>query len=164
MTKFFLDEQVCPREELLYFLEHNGVQYVLEGEEIRFTLAQGHYKWLCVCRWGGNSVIIYSVYPFKLAEKDRAKAAEAINTVNGKLTRGGLFSHNGSPVMRTDADLFDAYGAYEAIARALEYNAGAMTEFWGQLAALAQSGGQKRFKAVRTAAAGAAGDSPVPTP
>jgi hypothetical protein len=39
-------------------------------------------------------------------------------------------------VVRTGAELFDTYAAYEAAARALEYNAGVIVAFWSRFATL----------------------------
>ena len=131
--KFCFDEPLSPWEELINLLDYNGIQYEREANEIRFVLAEGACKWQSICRWAENTVIIYSIYPFSLTDKIKAK--EAVNEINSRMTRGCAFVRENAVIMRQDADLFDAYSAYEAIARAIEYNAGAVVAFWSLLAA-----------------------------
>lgn len=78
-----------------------------------------------------RSVLVYGIYPFK------AVADTSLSRINARLIRGAFFINDGALVMRTSADLFDAYAAYEAIARAIEYNAAAITAFWAELSGMA---------------------------
>lgn len=137
MSKFCFDEQISPEDELINLLDYNGIHYSREPDGVRFVLTEGGYKWENICRFAQHTVLIYSIYPFEAA--DKAKALTLVNGVNAQLVRGGIFLHESAVVMRTSADLFDAYSAYESIARALEYNAGAVVTFWPVLAVLARS-------------------------
>ena len=137
MSKFFLDEQLSPRDELINLLDYNGIHYHSDTDEIRFIFAASGYKWENICRFAQYTVLVYGIYPFKVTSKPAA--LELINGINAQLARGGFFLHESAVVLRTSADLFDAYSSYEAIARTLEYNAGAMVTFWNRLAVLVRS-------------------------
>jgi len=92
---------------------------------------EGDKKWEMICKCERHMVIIYGLYPFKAA--DELKTARLLAELNATLARGCLFLDKGRIVMRTSADLFDAYSAYETIARALEYNAQVVVSFWRRL-------------------------------
>lgn len=137
MDAFLLDDRMDPEAELIGLLDYNGIRYRREKDCLRMTFSDAGCKWETVCRTEARTVLVYGVYPFPAAN---GKALTAlINELNGKLTRGGFFLAEERVVMRTSADLFDSYGAYEAIARAIEYNAGAIVRFWQSLAACAQA-------------------------
>ena len=130
MEKFLIDE-VSPEEEIAALLEYNGIQFRKTDDEFRFVLSEGNLKWETVCRWTRRVALIYGMYPFKAI--DEAAMLERLNRINAELVRGCVILSNGGVTIRTDADLYDAYSAYESIARALEYNAGAMTKYWDVL-------------------------------
>ena len=131
MTKFLLGD-ADPRDELIALLEHNAMRYIADGESVRLSFAQNGCKWETVFQFAKNTVLVYGVYPFRVHEPDMAR----INAINNRLVHGAMFLHEGAIVMRTGAELVDIYSAYETIARAVEYNAGAMVEFWGEVARL----------------------------
>ena len=131
MTKFLLGD-VNPRDELIALLEHNTMRYIEDGESVRLSFAQDGCKWETVFRFAKNTVLVYGIYPFRMCEPDMAR----VNAINARLVQGSLFFHEGAVVVRTGAELIDVYSAYETIARAVEYNAGAMVEFWGEVARL----------------------------
>jgi len=131
MERFLIDSNISPKEELIALLDYNGFDYSAESPDIRFILEDGFYKWETVCCFTRTSVLIYGMYPF---ETDDCKSTlESINKVNNLLTRGSMILSEKRVIMRTSADLYDAYGAYETIARAIEYNAGAIVKFWQSL-------------------------------
>lgn len=134
MNKFLIDENVDPEEELLRLFDHNGIHYRCEVDGIYAVFQHDGCKWEAVFRFVEHTVLVYGLYPFRVA--DETRVTNVINGINAKLTRGGMFLQEGNIVMRTSADLFDAYSAYEAIARAVEYNAGAMSAFFHTLAGL----------------------------
>ncbi len=128
MASYLPDERVDPAAALLEALAYNGIPYRGEKDGVRFVLYDGGRKWETVCRYAPQTVVIYGVYPFPVADKGRALAQ--INEISATLTRGGFFLAGERIVLRVSADLFDAYSAQEAITRALEYSAGVMTHFW----------------------------------
>ncbi len=129
MNKFAIDEP-DPKSELLALLEHNAVRYSIHADgSVRALFAKSGCKWEAVFRFAPGTVLVYGVYPFRAA----IGAAAQCSRINAALVRGALFYSEGALVLRTSADLFDAYAAYEAIARAIEYNAGAMVAFWAEL-------------------------------
>ena len=119
-------DAVDPAEELAALLDFNEIKYRRYGTAFRFRLSDKGLVWETLCHAHGGAVLIYGVYPFAAADAMRGK----IDEVNAELTSGAFFTRHGRLVLRTSADLFDAYAAYEAIGRALEYNAGAMVAFW----------------------------------
>lgn len=132
------DERVDPAAALLQALNYNGIPYREEKGGVRFAFCDGGRRWETVCRYAPQTVVVYSVYPFPVA--DRARALEGVNAASAALARGGLFLSGGRIVLRVGADLFDAYSAGEAVTRALEYSAGAMTHFWSRMADCAEGG------------------------
>ena len=126
------DERVDPAAEVLALLIRNGIDYRREKDGLRFALSEGGHQWETVCRFSPDTVTIYGVYPFLVT--NRAQALERINAASAALKRGGFFLTDKRIALRVSADLFDVYSAPEAIARALEYNAGAMVHFWGHMA------------------------------
>ena len=129
MNKFVIDEP-DPRSELIALLDYNAVRYRLHGDgTVRALFAKAGCKWETIFCFMKRSVLVYGVYPFRVA----GDAAAKLSGINAALARGAFFFSEGALVMRTSADIFDAYSAYEAIARAIEYNAGAMAAFWAEL-------------------------------
>lgn len=133
------DERVDPEAALLQALAYNGIPYRKEKDGARFAFCDGGRRWETVCRYAPQTVVVYGVYPFPVA--DRARALEGINAAGAALARGGLFLSGDRIVLRVGADLFDAYSAGEAVTRALEYSAGAMVHLWGRMANCAQGAG-----------------------
>ncbi len=137
MNKFAIDEP-DPKSELLALLEYNAMRYSLPGDgSVRALFAKAGCKWETVFRFARRTVLVYGVYPFKAP----AGVATALSRINAALVRGAFFCSEGVLVMRTSADLFDAYAAYEAIARAIEYNADAIVAFWAELYGLSADTG-----------------------
>lgn len=122
------EADVSAESELANFLNHNGVQYNLVRGEYRVVMLSDTHKWRTIFKTCEQTVLIYGIYPFPAAES--RELYKAICEVNSRLLHGAMFICGGSVVMRTDAELTDAYGAYEAIASAAEYNADALTSFW----------------------------------
>ncbi|MDR0491503.1 MAG: hypothetical protein LBH28_09710 [Oscillospiraceae bacterium] len=128
MDRFLIDKQVSPKDELTFLLDRNGVEYSVDADGVRFILEDNVCKWETVCRYTRSAVLIYGLYPFETGDDEAT--LRLLNSINGDLASGSMFLSKGRVVMRTSADLYDSYGAYEAIARAIEYNAGAIVKFW----------------------------------
>lgn len=105
-----------------------------ENGELYFRLTDRGCRWETRCRVIKSTVLFYGVYPFR--DLDRSRALGLCGEINRDLTQGAVFWTDGRAIVRTGAELFDAYAAYEAAARALEYNAGVITAFWPRFAAL----------------------------
>ena len=116
-------------EELLL---RSGVDYRREGETFQFLLTSRGCKWQTVCRGQGPLVLIYGIYPAQIA--DMAGALALCSRLNAQVVRGGFFVQDSRLVFRTSADMISLCDARETIARAIEYNAAAMSHFWTQLA------------------------------
>ena len=127
MDRFLIDK-VSPQDELKMLLDYNGVNYSIEEDGVRFVFEDGAYKWETICRYSRTAALIYGLYPFETLQGD--EIMKTLNRINSELIRGSMILSGGRVMMRTSADLYDAYGAYEAIARAIEYNAGAIIKFW----------------------------------
>ncbi len=126
MSKFMIGEP-DPKSELIALLEHNAMRYSLhEDGSARVLFSKAGCKWETVFRFAKRAVLVYGVYPFKASDG----IAASLSRLNAALVRGAFFVSDGALVLRTSADMFDAYSAYESIARAIEYNAGAMVAFW----------------------------------
>lgn len=126
-----MDERVDPQSELVNLLHYNGIKFQQESDGVRFVFADAGYKWETVCRYCGQRVLMYGIYPFFVAHEQQALVK--LNDINARLVMGGMFLQDSNIVMRTCADVWDAYTAYETIARALEYNAAAVVTFWKTL-------------------------------
>lgn len=131
MERFLLDDETDPLQELKGLLDYNGIKYLAEDGGVRFAFKEAGCRWEVTCKTAKHTVMIYGVYPFPIRNDARTNAA--VNRINSTLVKGSLFFSEGRAVIRTSADIIDAYGAYEAIARALEYNAGAMVRFWADM-------------------------------
>jgi len=141
--KFFINKGLSAEEELLNLLRYNGIQYSGQGGEYRFVFSENGRKWRTICKCRGSTVMIYGLYPFELAED--LKAVHTVSEINAKLAYGCLFVLDGKAAMRTSAGLFDAYTAYEMIARALEYNADAVISFWDKMFLLRRVGDERVY-------------------
>ena len=139
MASYLPDERVDPAAALLEALAYNGIPYRGEKDGVRFVFEDGSRRWETVCRYAPQTVMIYGVYPFPVA--DKAGVLAQVNQANATLTRGGLFLSGERIVLRVSADLFDSYSAQESITRALEYSAGVMKHFWPQMEACAKQSG-----------------------
>jgi len=152
MERFLIDSQIMPEGELKALLEHNRIEYITDADGVRFILEDGLFKWETVCRYSQSAVLIYGLYPFKATADEGT--LRLLNRINGELTRGSMILSEGCVVMRTSADLYDIYGAYEAIARAIEYSAGAIVEFWQAIRHTTElthiSHGKKERRTLRT--------------
>ena len=131
MSRFFLDDNISARDEVRALLEYNDVKYTANENGFHFIFAEGMRKWETTIKCKDNTAVIYGILPFAPGNKD--KAVFAANDINSELTMGAVFVSDRAIVVRTGAELFDIYSAYEAIAIALEYNAGVVTEFWRRL-------------------------------
>jgi len=129
--KFLINKNLSAEEELLNLLLYNGIQFRGQDGEYRFVFSENGKKWRTICKCGGSTVMIYGLYPFEVEES--LSAAHTVSEINAKLAHGCLFVRDGKAAIRTSAGLFDAYCAYEMIARALEYNANAVMSFWDKL-------------------------------
>lgn len=136
MRRFSLDGNVDAAAELEALLEHNGFRYRRDGDRYRLWFTDRGMKWetACICR--PQAVVVYGIYPFPV--QDRESALSLCGEVNGQVLYGGMFPAGETLVFRTCADLFDAYDAYESIARAIEYNCNVMTWFWHRMCRCAQ--------------------------
>ena len=80
-------------------------------------------------------VCVYAVHPAEVS--DRASALDLCSELNSTLVQGSFFLQDGHLILRTGADLFSGCDARETLARALEYNAAAMSWFWTRISAVA---------------------------
>jgi hypothetical protein len=119
--------------EIRKFLRHSAIPYDEAGEDCRAVLAHGSCKWETVFRADGELCVVFGIYPFPISPS--VALCETLNRVNAGLRRGGVITQGGRLMARTCADLFDAYSAHEAIARAVEYNAAIIQRYWGILSA-----------------------------
>jgi hypothetical protein len=133
---------LSPEAELVGLLRYNGIQYVVRKGRYCFLFAQGQKQWETICQCARHMVLVYGQYPF---QADPQRAARALTEINAILVRGAMFLQGAAVVMRTGADLFDAYSAYETIARTLEYNANAVAAFWDRIYALRPDGPMANF-------------------
>ena len=131
MRNRFPNEDLDPLKELMHVLDFNGIRYRKDGGDIRFAFCDGGREWETIGRAVPEILLLYGVYPFHA--RDQGRLLWALSEINAQLVNGGTFLLEGRPVIRTEAALWDAYGAEEAVNRALEYNAGAMTRFWQAL-------------------------------
>ncbi len=122
--------------ELAALLERSGVDFVREGDQFRFRFASGGCTWQTVCRCCESLVLVYGVYPVPV--RDAARGMALCSRLNSQAVRGSFFLQDGRFVFRTSAQLTERFEAQARIADALEYNAAALSHWWGQLAAEAQ--------------------------
>lgn len=122
---------------LAALLERSGVEYRREDGRFRFLFAQGGCKWQTVCDCREGLVLIYGIHPSEIA--DTQSALSECSSLNRQVIRGGFFLQENHFIFRTCADLFERCDAAETVARALEYNAAAMSGFWTRLAAAAEN-------------------------
>ena len=81
-------------------------------------------------------MLVYGVHPAPVT--DEARCLAACSRLNARVVRGSFFLHEGRFLFRTSAELTERCEAQERIARALEYNAAALSTYWERLAAGAQ--------------------------
>lgn len=129
--------QVDARLEIQNLLDYNGFSYQLQDDAFALTFEDRGCRWNALMMGQESCAIVVSRYPFSV---DEQKAQAFCSKVNQQLLFGSLYVSEGALLCRTCADLFDGYMAYEAIGRALEYNAGVMVSFWADAAALAVNG------------------------
>lgn len=123
---------------LEWLLQNSGLHHLREGACFRLVLCSGGRKWETLCRCEPGLLLVWGRYPFEVARP--AQAMACCQQVNAQVVQGSLLLEQGRLVFRTGADLFDSYSADEAMARALEYNAGVMLHFWSEAAACAAPG------------------------
>ena len=116
-------------------MDYNGFLYKVREDAFALAFEDRGCKWNTLMRGEGSCALIVSRYPFLV---DNEKAQAFCNEANKKLLFGGMYVEDDALLCRTCADLYDGYMAYEAIGRALEYNAGAIVAFWADAAALAK--------------------------
>lgn len=123
--------------ELEALLERSGVDFRREGERFSFLFASGGCRWQTVCDCREGLVLAYGIYPAPV--QDERTALELCSRLNAQVIQGSFFLQEEHVIFRTSARLVEHIDAQERVAQALEYNAAAMTRFWGQLAAGARS-------------------------
>ena len=119
--------------ELAALLERSGVDFRREGDRFRFLFTSRGCRWQVICHGQAGRALIYSVHPARVADPERA--AVLCSEWNRQLVQGSFFVQEGRFILRTGCELIEALDAGERIARALEYNAAAMTAFWERMAA-----------------------------
>ena len=122
--------------ELAALLERSGVDFRRDGRRFSFLFASGGCRWQTVCDCREDLVLVYGVHP--AAAADTRRALELCSSLNSRVVRGSFFLQEGHIVFRTSTRLVEHIDAQERVARALEYNAAAMTRFWERLAAAAE--------------------------
>jgi hypothetical protein len=138
LSKFRIDEP-NPKAELLALLNANAIPYSFgEDGAVHVLFAKAGCKWETIFRFASSAVLVYGIYPFRVTPG----IGDTLSRINAALVRGAFFTSEGALVMRTGADLFDTYAAYEAIARAIEYNASAIAAFWAELSRLSEHTGR----------------------
>ena len=142
MEQALIDREISPRDELVWLLDYNGVKYSEDPEGLRFILEESVYKWETVCRYTRSAVLIYGYYPFETSETD--ETLRLLNRINSRLISGSMLLNGKRVVMRTCADLHEIYGAHEAIAREIEYNASAIVKFWQEIRFINAKNGKMR--------------------
>ncbi len=116
-------------------LDSEGVEWSEEGGFIRFRLKRDGMLWEIACRGCGEAMVFYGRFPFRVPDTDRAR--RLCEKINRELLRGALFlAEDGCPVYRCTAELFDAYGAEDALISALRYSAQVTAHYWGRLSGL----------------------------
>lgn len=118
---------------LAALLERSGIEYRRQCERFRFVFAQNNRKWQTVCDCRAGLVLVYGIYPSGIC--DTSSALTVCNELNRQVVRGGFFVQDRHFIFRTGADLFELCDASETVARALEYNASAISGFWPELSA-----------------------------
>lgn len=122
------------RAEIQNLLDYNGFSYREREDGFHVTFEDRGCRWNAVLFGEKGCAVILSRYPFPV---DGARAQALAAGINERLLFGSMVAAGDALLCRTTADLFDGYMAYEAIGRALEYNAGAMVHFWAEAAAAA---------------------------
>lgn len=117
--------------ELEALLERSGVDFHREGERFSFLFASDGCKWQTVCDCRKGVVLVYGIYPGPVIDCQRA--LDLCSVLNAQLVQGSFFIQEEHIVLRTSAQLIEHIDAQERIASALEYNAAAMTHFWGRI-------------------------------
>lgn len=122
--------------ELAALLERSGVEFRREGERFRFLFTSRGCKWQTVCRCQDSLVLVYGIHPAQVTHL--AKGVALCSQLNQRLVQGSFFLQDAHFVFRTSAELTERFEAQSRIARALEYNAAALSTYWERLAAGAQ--------------------------
>ena len=120
-------------EELEALLERSGVDFLREGARFRFRFASRGCAWQTVCDCREDLVLVYGLHPAQVEAPEAA--LELCSQLNSRLTEGSFFLREGRLILRTSARLTERFEAGEQIARALEYNAAALSAYWERLAA-----------------------------
>ena len=129
------DAPVNGGKVLEQLLQDSGVEYSREDARFTFVFASRGCKWKTVCVTSAGMVCVYAVHPAEVS--DRASAMDLCSELNSTLVQGSFFLQDGHLILRTGADLFSGCDARETLARALEYNAAAMSWFWTRISAVA---------------------------
>ena len=122
--------------ELAALLERSGVDFQREGERFRFLFTSRGCKWQTVCDCREGLVLVYGIHPAQVTHTEESLAL--CSRLNRRVVQGSFFLQEGRFVFRTSAELTERWEAQARIARALEYNAAALSSYWERLAAGAQ--------------------------
>lgn len=125
--------------ELAALLDDSGVPYKRSGDRFELLFTKQGRTWRTVCDCEGSRVLIYGIHPQPVS--DSTAALTACSDINRQMVRGACFLAQGRIVCRTGAELSEPLTARETLARALEYNAAVLLNFWEALAAGTSSSG-----------------------
>ena len=131
MEPYPIDIHSSAKDGLIELLDSNDIKYSKEADDFRFILEDGIHKWEAMCSCAQSAVLVYGFYPFAKAYSEETMML--LNRINGELISGSMLSSNERVIMRTSADCYDPYSACAAIARAIEYNAGAIVKYWQEI-------------------------------
>ena len=119
--------------ELAALLKRSGVDFQREEDRFRFLFASRGCKWQTVCDCQKGLVLVYGIHPAQVTHP--AESLELCSQLNRRMIQGSFFLQKDRFVFRTRAELTEPLEAQARIARALEYNAAALSAYWERLAA-----------------------------
>lgn len=103
-------------ELLKELLEEKGIDFEEESGTIQFSVLCGGHRWQAAFTEDSESFLkYYARYPWAVAEENKARVLERLNSLNAALRAGCFMLHGGFPVFRYGVYIFDGFTARESI-------------------------------------------------
>lgn len=112
----------------------HGVRFKEENGAFQMTLSSGSRVWRCMLFAAGNNIVCCAQFPWRTG---RAILTE-LDSLNGRLRNGCLFTENGHVVLRFTAEITDPLSAGEAVIALLHSSGNTVCSCWNKIFSAAE--------------------------
>lgn len=111
-----------------------GVRFKEENGAFQMTLSSGSRVWRCMLFTAGNDIVCCAQFPWRTGPG----ILPALDSLNGRLRNGCLFTDQGHVVLRCTAEVTDPMSAGEALRALLRSSGNTVCSCWNRIFSAAE--------------------------